>query len=140
MLLRCDEENFLEIKVLGRKYPDTNNYWDINWLDAIVKISAFGFTADYYTNLRTDEFQSFYNALIPLKDTTGNEAEFSSMEEGLYLNCAIRRTGRLDCKGTAQNFSGNKLEFSLSADNQVLYDVLNQLESLLKDYPVIGTP
>lgn len=139
MLLRCDEENFLEINVLRRKYPDTNNYWDINWLDANVRVSALGFEADYSTNLRTDELQSWYDALVPLKNSTGNEAKFSSMEEGLLLNCVIRRTGRFDCKGIAKDDTGNSLEFLLSADNQVLYDVLNQLERLLKDYPVIGT-
>lgn len=139
LLLRCDEENFLEINVLRRKYPDTNNYWDINWLDVSVRISASDFKADYCTNLRTDELKSWYDALVSLKNSTGNEAELSSMEGGLCLHCVIRRTGRFDCKGTAKNFFGDKLEFSLSADNQVLYDVLSQLERLLKDYPVLGS-
>lgn len=140
MLFKCDEENFLEINVLGRKYPDTNNYWDINFLDVGIQISVAGFKADYLADLRTDEFQRFYNELVQLKDNIGNKAEFSSSEEGLYLSCTLRRTGRIDCKGVAKDFSGNKLEFSFSTDNQVLYDVLNQLECLLKDYPVIGTP
>lgn len=132
MFLKDDDGRSLEINMNGR-------FDDEGWTVAEICVRVPGFTAHYATFVYIEDFRWFYNQLVQLKNNTSKNAKFITSEDGLHLNCELQSTGRLDCKGTAQDFSGNKLEFSLSADNQVLYDVLTQLERLLKDYLVIGT-
>lgn len=128
------EGEFLEINVSGRLYPNEN------WLGAEIRIDVPGFTAQYGTCLRSDDLQWFYEAIVQLKNNVSTRAEFTTMEGGLYLNCELQRTGRVDCTGKADNNTGNVLEFYMSLENQAICNLLLQLERLLKDYPVMGHP
>lgn len=133
MFLKDDDGRSLEVNINGK-------FDDEGWTVAEIRVRVPGFTAHYAAFVYIEDFRWFYNQLVQLKNDTSKSAEFIASEDGLHLNCELQCTGKLDCKGTAKDFLGNKLEFSLSVGNQVLYDILNQLENLLKNYSIIGTP
>lgn len=77
----------LEIDILRRSNLNTNDYWDGNWLESKIKIDVLGFNAIYKTNLRVEDLQRFHEALVMLQNGKTADAEFTTMEEGLYLHC-----------------------------------------------------
>lgn len=137
MLLKNSIE-FLEITILRRENPQAEDFWDANWLKAEIKIEVEGFKAHYATNLRVDDFQRFYEQMNDLKKGISQEAKFFTMEDGLSLSCKLQSTGNLMCEGRANNETGNILEFKLLLEGIFIERIINQLDTILKIYPLIG--
>ncbi|MDR2385884.1 MAG: hypothetical protein LBD80_09555 [Tannerella sp.] len=129
----------LEIKVLKRSNSETDDYWDGNWLESEIRIDVPGFNTLYGTNLRVDDLQRFYEKLTDLQSRNINEAEFTTMEEGLYLHCELVANGLIECKGKANNDTGNSLNFRLQTDLASLDIFVNELKMILKSYPLVGS-
>jgi len=140
MIIKGQNSELLEINILRRENHHTADYWDANWLNVQVKVEVPNFRAHYATNLRTDDFQRFYDDIMRLKDHKISEVEFTTMEEGLYLNLKLQKTGSLLCAGKTDDHSGNELEFQFTVDNIMLDSLADQLKMILKKYPVIGSP
>jgi hypothetical protein len=128
----------LEIKVLRRSNSETDDYWDGNWLESEIRISVSGFNALYGTNLRVDDLQDFYEKLIDLQNNNINEAEFTTMEEGLYLHCESTTNGMIQCNGKAINDIGNCLYFKIQTDLASLDAFIDEIKVVLEFYPSIG--
>lgn len=128
----------LEINVLMREDSETTDYWDGNWLKSEIRIHVDGFDSVYETNLRVDDLQIFYEGLISLQNGSAKEAEFTTMEEGLYLHCRVEAAGTMNCKGKANNDTGNTLSFRLQTDLAALDVFVNDLKTVLTLYPLIG--
>jgi hypothetical protein len=104
-----------------------------------VKINVSGFKALYGTNIRVDELQRFYKELSNLQSRAVEEAEFTTMEEGLYLHFASELTGIVMCKGKASNQTGNSLEFTLQVYLTEIDAFSDDVKSVLKSYPLLGS-
>lgn len=128
----------LEIKILKRSNSETEDYWDANWLESEIRIDVPGFNALYGTNLRVDDLQRFYEGLTALQNSSVKEAEFTTMEEGLYLHCELALNGNINCKGKANNDTGNSLDFNLQTDLASLDDFVDELKAVLQSYPLVG--
>ncbi|WP_129713930.1 hypothetical protein [Pedobacter sp. SYP-B3415] len=129
----------LEIRVLKRSNSETDDYWDGNWLESEIRIDVPGFNTLYGTNLRVDDLQTFYKKLTGLQSGNINEAEFITMEEGLHLHCELVANGLIECKGKANNNTGNSLDFRLQTDLSSLHIFVNELKTILKSYPLVGS-
>ena len=129
----------LEVKVLNRSNSETDDYWDGNWLESKIKIDVPGFNALYGTNLRVDDLQKFYEELVDLLNGNISEAEFTTMEEGLYMYCELAANGLIECKGKANNDTGNHLDFRLQTDFASLNVFLTDFKLILKSYPLVGS-
>lgn len=140
MLIKGQCAEYLEIKNLQREHYGANDYWDGNWLRAEVKIEVPCFEACYWTSFRVEDFQKFFTDIIHLKNQTVNEITFDTLESGLYLKLKLQKTGSLICSGKTDNLSGNSLQFELILDNMILDHLANQLQVLLRKYPLIGQP
>jgi hypothetical protein len=136
-MLFKNNADFLEINIIKRSNPNANDYWDANWLDAEIKINVQGFTAHYQTNLRAEDFTTFYENMSTLQQGKANEIKFTTIEDGLYLNCKMKSTGTLVCSGIAKH-ENNNLNFNLTL-NGALDEGLVQLQNILKSYPIIGS-
>ncbi len=126
----------LEINILGRNHPDSLDFWDGNWLNSEVKIDVPGFNVFYETNLRLDDISRFYQALIKLKSGASKEAEFTTLEDGLYFHIALERNGSINCNGKASNNLGNTLNFILDTDLATLDNFVGEIDAILKSYPL----
>jgi hypothetical protein len=128
----------LDINILKRSNSETDDYWERNWLESEIRIDVPGFKALYGTNLRVDDLQSFFEKLIALQNGNIKEAEFKTMEEGLYLNCELVVNGNINCKGKANNDTGNSLDFNLQTDLVSLDVFVDDLRTILQSYPLLG--
>jgi hypothetical protein len=128
----------LEIKILKRSNSETEDYWDANWLESEIRIDIPGFNTLYGTNLRVDDLQRFYEGLTDLQNSSIKEAEFTTMEEGLYLHCELLPNGNINCKGKANNDTGNSLDFIFQTDLASLDVFVDELKAILQSYPLVG--
>jgi hypothetical protein len=134
-----NEIDELQINILKRSNTQAEDYWDANWLEAEVKIRVRGFSCLYGTNLRTDDFQRFYNDALLFSYGNRKEIEFRTMEEGLYLKFEAGPNGMVFCVGKAKDDEGNSLEFKFEIDNTATTSLISQLTETLKFYPVMGS-
>lgn len=129
----------LEINILRRSNLEADDYWDGNWLDSEIRIDVQSFKSLYGTNLRVDDLQMFCERLIALRGNKENEAEFTTLEDGLYLHCKLEYNGIINCRGKANNDTGNSLEFRLQTDLVSLDIFIHELEVVLKSYPLVDS-
>ncbi len=94
----------LKVDVLGREHPSETDYWDGNWIRAVVSVSAGPWRGSYEASLRADEIAGFRDQLQTLYSDVSHEvAQFSSMEP--WLNFGVRRTdglGHIEVSGEAR--------------------------------------
>ena len=127
----------IEINILRRSLPESNDFEDGNWLEAEIKINVSGFQALYGTNLRSIDFEQFYLELEKLKNNKTKKIEFTTLEEGLYLKGNLDITGNINWEGVAES-EYNILKFILETDNASIEKLANQVKKILLDYPVVG--
>ncbi len=139
MKFTCDNGVLIEVNIVGRENPHSDDYWDANWLEANIKIDVVGFSAAYSSNLRVDELQSFYKTLTDLVDLHTNKAELTTIEQGLYFLCSANRRGQVVCLGRARH-QHNQLNFEFETDIPTMHRWLSEIEAILKQYPLIGNP
>jgi hypothetical protein len=130
----------VSIRLLGRLYPDADDYWDGNWLRSSLEIEAGGFHGAVCASLRADEITSFREALEELYTTLSGEALFESMEEWLTLRIAVCGSGGLEIRGTVvdQLGIGNELHFEIAGlDQSDLPAIVAALRQAEASYPLL---
>lgn len=138
--------SYIYVEVLSRARPGATDYWDGNWLNTVVEVTAGPWRGSYRASLRADEFAEFRNQLQALYEDTGiKQAQFHSMEPWLQLSLERSdRLGHLRVAGRAQAepfFEGhNLLQFVLELDQTYLPRVIDELEAIVNEFPVIGSP
>lgn len=131
--------DFLEMKVIRRNHPNSDDYWDGNWLYTEINILVGGFKANYYTNLRAEELHKFYQDLTLLYNYAVKDIEFVTLEKGIYLKFKSQSNGLLDCEGVARCGVKNSLNFELVIESEALKNGLFQLQDIIKQYPMVGS-
>lgn len=137
-------DDHLLIKISGRTYPTTKDYYDGNWLSAEIHVSSGAFsghvTKDVF--LRTDEFKSFLAEIEPLSEPLKGTANYTALEDWLVMKITGDGLGHLLAEGSVidTHCEGNKLNFSIHFDQTSLPQTIDSLRKLLDKYPVIGKP
>ena len=129
---------FVKASIIGRSYPNSNDYWDGNWLKAEIEANTYDFKGKFRTNLRTDDFQQFYQNLLKIQKNETNQIEFTTMEEGLHLIGKLDITGNINWNVAAKSEFGNKLLFNIETDNAYIVSIIKDVVKILNEYPVIG--
>ena len=129
----------IEITILGRVNSETNDYWDGNWLEVEIRIEVFGIKTIYRANFRVEDLQRFYEDLTLLNEKNSKKAEFTTMEEGLYLHINVELNGIVNCIGRADTGSGNRMDFNVQSDLAILDVFIRELKTTLKYYPLVGS-
>lgn len=131
----------LSIRPLRRRFPDAQDYWDGNWLDAEITLRVGAFRGAYEAQLRTDDFSRFRDALRRLYDELTGDAAFLSLEQWLRLRLVGDGRGHIAVTCDAMDAAGlgNRLTFNLELDQTELPQMLRDLEAILRDFPVKGS-
>ena len=129
----------IEITILRRVNSETNDYWDGNWLEVEIRIEVFGIKTIYRANFRVKDLQRFYEDLTLLDEKTSEKAEFTTMEEGLYLHINVELNGIVNCIGRADTGSGNRMDFNVQSDLATLDVFIRELKTNLESYPLVGS-
>jgi hypothetical protein len=142
------DEDHLEIRVLRRSHPQTNDYWDGNWVESEIGIHIRPWRATYQAQLRTEEFSRFRDQLRDVYDGTRWEASFEPMEPWLELTLESDALGHVTIKGQAgaegfgKIFGQVRLNFHLTGvmDQTDLPPLIAALDGLAREYPTKGRP
>jgi hypothetical protein len=134
------------LRVHGRSHPSATDYEDGNWVEAQVSISVRPWRGVFKANLRTDEFARFRQELEELNNRTKPEAMFAPMEPWLEFTLELGSSGEVHLKGESgpegfgRVFNETRLEFEARdfMDQASLPSVIQQLEAIEREFPVIG--
>ena len=137
--------HYIDVEVLSRA-PNATDYWDGNWLTSVVEIVVGPWKGRYGASLRAEEFAQFRDQLRTLYDNaSAPPAQFASMEPWLRFNVQrsdrlghVRVAGRAQAEPFFDNH--NLLEFVLELDQTYLSSVLDELDGILNEFPVLGSP
>jgi len=138
----------IAIRVLRRNYPQANDYWDGNWLDAEIEVEVKPWRARYNANLRTDEFAGFRRELEGMHAMDRRDARFSPMEPWLDLDLHLDTLGHIDMRGNigpegfGKVFGQARLVFEIQEfmDQTFLPPIIEQLRATEREFPIVGRP
>ena len=131
----------LAIRPLGRAHPGLFDYWDGNWIDCQVSVSAGGFQGAFRANVRSEEFQGFLGGLEVLYESLEGTARLTSMEGQIDVSLTGDGKGRIQVAGEAVDEAGigNHLRFRFELDQTFLPEIRRSLERFLVAFPILGT-
>lgn len=136
------EREFLAIRVLGRQTTDSPvpDYWENNWLTCQVEVRADGFRADLPCYFLTEDFPRLHDQLKDVYSSSASDAEFMTLEGQLEFRVTRDERGGMELFGhLREHGNGNRLHFLLQFDQSYLPQFLQDLESLIETFPVIGS-
>ena len=136
------ETTKIVIEVQERAYPDSNDYWDGNWLKTNLEIHIPGVHASFPTLLRNEDFSFFLKELKKINNQLSGSAEFKTMENAIHLRAEISRSGKMKWRGKVIHPVGvcATLTFVFENDQSYLPPLLSELEAVTKEFPVKGKP
>jgi len=135
-----ERSEFLTITLLGRSHPAASDYWDCNWVRAVVEVNAGGFRGKVDGDVRADELEAFRRDVALLNESLSGVAHFTTMEEWLSISATGDGHGHveLSCEIRDQPGIGNTLAFRLALDQTYLRPLVAQLAQAVLAFPVIG--
>ncbi|WP_339063009.1 hypothetical protein [Tepidibacillus marianensis] len=86
----------LGIDVVTRKYPYSDNYWDVNWLTCKVNADIPGYNASFYGEIRTDEMNNFLGELKELDQLVRDMATLHMNEDYVQLEAKKINQGKFN--------------------------------------------
>jgi hypothetical protein len=140
----------LKIWILGRQFPDSQSYWDGNWINTVALCEGNGSRVKIEGPfIHLGELKKWRADLEEFYRTLEGSVDLATMEPTLSVKLIAKKsgTGHLECKInlTKQYMSGRdyateRHDFSLVIDQSYLPGLLSQLTIVLRDYPIRGTP
>lgn len=137
-----NEYERVEIEVISRRYPDTTNYWDINWIDSKINVDIPGYVVEFHASLRTDELSDFLNELQLLNKNLKGNATLNNLDKYIHFECEMDRLGKMKWSGETCYPAGfgAVLNFEFNSDQSYLERLIKELEAVLSVFPIIGKP
>jgi hypothetical protein len=135
-----EDSQYLSVQITSRSYPSSQDYWDGNWVNAVIEIDLGSFRGRYSAYLRAEELKGFHNALSNLYSFHAQEAKFETMEEQLSIRIVGDGLGHFtaECEALDQTGIGNRLRFSLEFDQTDIPSILKGLDGVVEKYPIKG--
>jgi hypothetical protein len=142
IVIRSDGSDFLTISLLGRSHPMATDYWDGNWVKTAVEVTAGGFRAAVFGDLRTDEIARFHGQLVHLQELLRGTAELVTLEQWLLIQAAGDGQGHIGFRCVIRDSpgNGNTLDCSLATDQTFTQATVADLAAAVQAFPVIGKP
>ncbi len=131
--------DYLQIETTNYSYPDSNDFWDGNWINARIEIKVGGFQGDYKAQLRNVDFLDFRDGLERLYNKLDGFTNFYCLED--YLKIEVKGDGlghfSADCIANDNpGIYGNCLEFTLEFDQTEIHGLTTMLDDILKEFPI----
>lgn len=137
---RRDSDHLL-VSVRPRLRPESDDFWDGNWLSAEMVMAAGGFRGRVAAALRIEDFAAFREGLSGLYESLGGEARFATMEGWLEIVVEGDGRGHFTSRCEAVDVMGiapNRLTFWLSFDQTQIPAILAGLDDILGRFPPRG--
>jgi hypothetical protein len=130
------------VRPTHRLHPSASDYWDGNWTACAISVSAGRFGALYTADLRTDEFARFRDSLAAVYENLRGTALFEAMEDWIRIEASGDGKGHFTavCEATDKPGMGARLNFKLSFDQTQIPKMIEALDAILGEFPVVGKP
>lgn len=140
--VRGEGGEFLTITIIGRSYPGSTDYWNGNWLQASIEVSAGGFRGEVACDLRADELAAFAEQMACLQESFRGEAAFDTLEGWLSLRVIGDGRGHMEfrCVVRDQPGVGNRLECVFNTDQTFTRSTVAELAAVVQAFPVVDRP
>jgi hypothetical protein len=128
----------LSIWGVRRAYPQSEDYWDGNWLNIQARVEAPGSRVEIAgTCLRSDDIARFRQQLEALYRDLRGTAALESMEPQLVAKVTVGTTGQIDAKiEITPDHMTQSHSFVFEIDQSYLATTLEQSRKLLARFPV----
>lgn len=139
--IRCEGGEFLSIVLIGRSHSEASDYWDGNWVTALVDLRAGGFRGSVGGHIRAEELAKFHDQLVRLQELLLGSAEFTTMEGWISIQLEGNGQGHIKCHCIIRDEPGigNTLDCRLATDQTFTRQTLRELTEAVKTFPIIGT-
>jgi hypothetical protein len=128
--------------IRDRQFPGNSDYWDGNWLIVRAEMRASGALIEVEGPiLHIPELVRFRDELSKLNASLSRSAELRPLEPGLHLTLTAQSLGHIsaDLSITPDQLT-QRHTFEFGIDQSYLPALLDSLDQLLSEYPVIGSP
>lgn len=128
----------INILVSGQTYPQEQDKWDGNWLNAQIKIKAGAFTGKTDALLRSDELKHLSKETEKFLIKKIESVDFSPMEPWICFKATKNKRQNIEFAGevTDQLGTGHVLKFHFELSQPDLEKILKEINVVLHDFPV----
>jgi hypothetical protein len=135
-----EEAEYLTLAIHGRNRPESEDYWDGNWLWCTAEVAAGAFRGSLSNVVRNEDLIRFLPMLEDLYRRLDGEALFDTLEGWLDLRMIGVGHGQAEVRGSLCDapVDGNQLEFRLALDQTFLPPLIAQIRAAVEAFPVVG--
>ena len=132
------------LEASDREFPGIKDYWDGNWVLVRLDLKIPGLKIDFTDPcIRTDELETFLEALKGLSLGHSLIAETSFTEPILYISLQIPEPGSDDLMGRIEitlfaDEGAANVAVEMDIDFDALDIFISGIEDILKEYPVVA--
>ena len=115
--------------------------WDNNFIKTKILIKGGAFSGQYLADILTVDFEKFKQELSPLYDNLKGSATFDDLEHALELNIKGDGIGHFEVNIKAcdkPSIYHSELTFTMSFDQTEIKTLVNQLDKITKQFPIVG--
>jgi hypothetical protein len=127
-----------QMKVLGRQFPDHNDFWDGNWLNVTCKCVAFGSRVGAdgpFVHL--SGIAELLSKLESLYATKSNEEIISFIEPTLNMAFKMGTLGSIEFDlSLTPDHMNQSHRFTFALDQSYLPAAIQQCKNILLSYPI----
>lgn len=135
-----DSGDYVKIELTGFAHPEADLDWDRNWINSKVTVKAGGFTGLIDCYLMTTDFERFKHELAQLYNKLNGTAAFDTIEGQVSIKIKGDGIGHLEAQCIVMDNAGigNKLEFEINFDQTFIPEMIRQLDTITKAFPISG--
>ena len=135
-----EEAEYLTLAIHGRNRPESEDYWDGNWLWCTAEVAAGAFRGSVSNVICNEDLMRFLPRLEDLNQRLDGEALLDTLEGWLDLRVIGVGHGQVEVSGSLCDASvgGNQLEFCLALDQTFLPAVIGQIRAAVEAFPIVG--
>ena len=130
----------LRIWIHNRQFPDAQDYWDGNWINAIAEFTATGAIVKVEAPfIHLGDLSYWLETLTALQSSLKGEANYEPMEPELKIGMAADALGHIIVNlEITPDIISQKHWFEFDIDQSYLSPLVSDLESVLKKFPLRG--
>ncbi|WP_146185112.1 WapI family immunity protein [Flavobacterium pallidum] len=132
--------SYIRIEIIEYSYQSSETYWDGNWVNSNVSVKAGAFSGSFNACLMTIDFENFKNELVKLYEKLNGIAVFQTIESQVGIKIIGDGIGNLNAECIVLDNAGygNILEFEINFDQSHIPKILNQLDKITVEFPIVG--
>ena len=128
----------LQIWAYIRQFPQSDDYWDGNWINVTVHCGAKG--ADVWVSgsiIHLPEIKRWIDACENIQATLSREANLECMEPWLSVKLRMRELGQISMEvSITPDLIAQEHRFEFDVDQSYLPELINECRGILAAHPI----